>query len=148
MVGGMPASFHHLSAYLRSCARVAPARPHDQRVALIGCETSDSAERARVDVVLSVDGRKHVSTHTGVGPVEALISSLAAQGIVVDVLGLHQAGVGTSRDSEALSLIEHRAGGDVVWTAGRGRSVLAATLSAVMAAAARVPESPELASTR
>ncbi|GAA3958059.1 2-isopropylmalate synthase [Gordonia caeni] len=115
-----------------------PAHPGDERVALIGCETSDSTGHARVEIVLRVDGREYVDAHSGVGPVEALTTSLAAHGIRVEILGLHQTSVGAGSDSEALTLIEQRCGGETVWTAGRGRSVLAASLSAVMSAAARV----------
>ena len=56
----------------------------------------------------------------------------------MEILSLHQTSVGAGDDSEALTLIEQRTGGETVWTAGRGRSVLAASLSAVMSAAARV----------
>ena len=112
--------------------------PGDERVVLIGCQTSESAGRARVEITLRIDGRDCVDAHDDLGPVEALTTSLAAQGIPVEILSLHQTSVGAGDDSEALTLIEQRTGGETVWTAGRGRSVLAASLSAVMSAAARV----------
>lgn len=118
-------------AYLRP-------RQDDERVALVACETSDSAGRTRVEIVVRVDGEEHTSMHDGVGPVESLTTALDAHGIRVDVLSLHQTSVGAGNDSDALTLIEFRSGADTVWLAGRGRSVLTASLSAVMSAAVHV----------
>ncbi|MGX1770077.1 alpha-isopropylmalate synthase regulatory domain-containing protein [Dietzia sp. NPDC055343] len=97
--------------------------------------TSETGGRAHTRIALTIDDDDEVSVHTEVGPVEALTRALAAGGIDVEVLSLHQTSVGAGSQSEALTLVEFRAGADVRWTAGRDRSVLAATLAAVTAAA-------------
>ncbi|MEU8244425.1 2-isopropylmalate synthase [Actinoplanes missouriensis] len=101
-------------------------------VSLAGYQTSDTG----TTVTLRADGTERTSTHEGVGPVEALVEALAAGGVTVDVLSLHQTSIGAGSDSEALTLLEHRAGGVTRWTAGRDRSVLAASLAAVLRATA------------
>lgn len=96
--------------------------------------TSETGGRAHTRIALRIDDDE-VSIHTEVGPVEALTNALAAGGIDVEVLSLRQTSVGAGSQSEELTLVEFRAGADVRWAAGRDRSVLAATLAAVMAAA-------------
>ena len=86
-------------------------------------------------ITLDVDGTEHRSVHDGVGPVEALTDALARHGIDIEVLGLHQSSVGTGNDTDALTLIEFRNGDDTRWAAGRHRSVLTASLHAVVRAA-------------
>lgn len=98
----------------------------------------DRQGTTRVELVLDVAGRQHQSIHDGVGPVEALTSALEVHNISVDVLSLHQTSMGAGNDSEALTLLECRNDHSTFWVAGRGRSVLAASMSAVMSAAMRV----------
>ncbi|WP_051165788.1 2-isopropylmalate synthase [Amycolatopsis orientalis] len=86
-------------------------------------------------ITLRVDGVEHTSTHTGTGPVEALTAALAEHGRKVDIVGLHQTSIGSGNDSEALTLLEYRTDSGTQWTAGRDRSVLAASLTAVVNAA-------------
>ncbi|MGP9728509.1 2-isopropylmalate synthase [Glutamicibacter sp. 287] len=109
-----------------------------ERLALHSYQVVDMEGAARIEVVLDDSGQQHSSTHDGVGPVEALTSALEIHGIAVDVLSLHQTSVGAGNDSEALTLLECRTDDGIFWTAGRGRSVLAASMSAVMSAANRV----------
>ena len=90
---------------------------------------------AGTTITLGVGGTEHRSVHEGVGPVEASTDALARLGIDIEVLGLHQSSVGT----DALTLIEFRSGDDTRWAAGRHRSVLTASLHAVVRAAARIP---------
>jgi 2-isopropylmalate synthase len=107
----------------------------DDAVALAGYQTGDVQGRPRTTVTLSIGDVEHTSTHLGVGPVEALTEALASHGITVDVVGLHQSSVGVGPDSEALTLLEYREGHATRWAAGKDRSVLAASLSAVIRAA-------------
>ncbi|GIM89618.1 2-isopropylmalate synthase [Paractinoplanes toevensis] len=100
-------------------------------VTLSGYQTSNS----RTTITVRVDGTDHTSVHEGVGPVEALTGALAAHGHPVDVVSLHQTSTGTGNDSEALTLLEYRTNGTTRWAAGRDRSVLAASLAAVIRAA-------------
>ncbi|MGW4401537.1 2-isopropylmalate synthase [Amycolatopsis nivea] len=86
-------------------------------------------------ITLRVDGIEHTSTHTGTGPVEALTAALGEHGRKVDIVALHQTSIGSGNDSEALTLLEYRTDSGTQWTAGRDRSVLAASLTAVVNAA-------------
>ncbi|UTM37022.1 2-isopropylmalate synthase [Rhodococcus pyridinivorans] len=90
---------------------------------------------AGTTITLGIGGTEHRSVHEGVGPVEASTDALARLGIDIEVLGLHQSSVGT----DALTLIEFRSGDDTRWAAGRHRSVLTASLHAVVRAAACIP---------
>ncbi|WP_295652726.1 2-isopropylmalate synthase [uncultured Dietzia sp.] len=114
-------------AYLRRA-------PGTEPIVLTEFSTSETGGRADTRIALRIDDDE-VSVHTEVGPVEALTRALAAGGIDVEVLSLHQTSVGAGSQSEALTLVEFRTGADVHWAAGRDRSVLTATLAAVMAAA-------------
>jgi 2-isopropylmalate synthase len=103
----------------------------DAAVTLTRFETTE----ARTAITIRVGGVDHASTHVGVGPVEALTTGLRAHGIDVEVLSLAQTSVGAGNDSEALTLLEYRTSRGTGWTAGQDRSVLAATLAAVIRAA-------------
>ena len=107
----------------------------DRDIALVAYDTAESDGQGRTGITVRIDGRELRSTHTAGGPVEALVAALAAHGVVVDIVNLHQASVGAGNAGDALTLIEHRTTNGSLWSAGRGRSVLTATLSAVIAAA-------------
>jgi 2-isopropylmalate synthase len=104
-------------------------------VTLADWHVSEAGGQARTTVTIAVDGTEQASVHDGTGPVEALADALAALGITVDVLSLHQTSIGSGTDAEALTLLEYRDGQASRWAAGRDRSVLAATLAAVTIAA-------------
>ncbi len=110
----------------------------DDRVRLVEHATTEAGGLTRTTVTVAVDGEGRTSTHDGVGPVEALVQALAALGMPVEVLGLHQTSIGAGADGQALTLIEYRAGDGVRWAAGRDRSVLTASLTALTAAASRL----------
>ena len=110
---------------------------HDDGIALVAYDTAESDGRSSTAITVRVDGHEERSSHTTGGPVESLTAALAAHGVVVDIVNLHQTSMGTGADSDALTLIEHRSADGSGWSAGRGRSVLTATLSAVIAAANR-----------
>jgi 2-isopropylmalate synthase len=90
-------------------------------------------------VTLRTGGAEHTSTHASSGPVEAITQALAAGGIALDVLSLHQATIGAGSDSEALAFLEYRDGQGTHWAAGRDHTALAAILSAATRAANSVP---------
>ncbi|QDZ13505.1 2-isopropylmalate synthase [Humibacter ginsenosidimutans] len=98
----------------------------------------DSSDKGTAITLRTADGREHTSDHDGVGPAEALTEALARVGIRIEVLGLHQTSVGTGNDSDAITLIEYRGDSVTGWAAGRDRSVLTATLSAIVSAAETV----------
>ena len=88
------------------------------------------------------DAASRTSVHDHMGPVEALVTVLRDDDIHIEILSLHQTSVRAGDDSEAVTLIEYRAGGVVGWTAGRARSVIEASFDAVTRAAARTMECP------
>ncbi|WP_372435211.1 2-isopropylmalate synthase [Tomitella cavernea] len=91
----------------------------------------DATEAGAV-IALDIGGTVYRTTHEGVGPVEALTEALGRCGIHVEILGLHQSSIGAGSDTDALTLIEYRVGGRSAWAAGVDRSVLAASLQAVI----------------
>lgn len=107
----------------------------DGTIELSGYETADTEVQSHTSIQLHVRDEKYVSTHDAVGPVEALTAALSEQGIVVEVLELHQTSIGQGNDSEALTVIEYRSNDGTAWAAGKAGSVLAASMDAVMAAA-------------
>jgi 2-isopropylmalate synthase len=104
-------------------------------VALSGYETVTADGGTGTAITIRVGGTEYASTHPGSDPVEALTAALAAHGIVVETLGLHQATAGVGIGSEALALLEYRTAQGTGWAAGRDRSPLAASLAAVIQAA-------------
>uniref|UniRef100_UPI0035A1609F 2-isopropylmalate synthase n=2 Tax=Microbacteriaceae TaxID=85023 RepID=UPI0035A1609F len=110
----------------------------DTGIAITSYDTAETDGDSRTRITLRIDGREHTTTHRGGGPVEALTAALDAQSIWIDVVSLHQTSVGSGADSEALTLLEHRTADGGAWSAGRDRSVLSSTLSAVIAAANRI----------
>ena len=115
----------------------------DERFTLISCETADAAEGPLTRIVLRRDGAEHSSEHAGVGPVEALGAALHAHDVDIEVLSLHQTSVGAGNDVEALTFVEYRRRGESAWAGGRDRSVLRASMAAVLTAANRLDAVPD-----
>ena len=92
----------------------------------------------QTEVTVRVDDAEHSHRTDDLGPVESLVSALAAAGIALEVLSLHQTSVGSGAGSDALTLVEYRSAAEVGWAAGRARSVLEASFAAVMRAGAHV----------
>ncbi|GAA3942455.1 2-isopropylmalate synthase [Microbacterium soli] len=115
---------------------------------LVGFEASETDQHAQTTIVLRVDGQEQSSTHSGVGPVEALTAALDAHGYRVEILSFHQTSIGTGDDSDALTLLEYRTENGTAWSAGRERSVLAASMDAVITAATAVERAPSGTATR
>ena len=109
----------------------------DSGIHLVSYDSADGEGDPRTRITLQVEGREHATVHREGGPIEALSAALSAHGVRVDIVGLHQTSVGSGAESDALTLLEHRTSAGSSWSAGRGRSVLSASLSAVMAAVAR-----------
>ncbi|MGW2183293.1 2-isopropylmalate synthase [Streptomyces sp. NPDC001732] len=105
--------------------------PVETPVELVGFDATGQ----NTTITLRAGGIEDTSRHDGIGPVEALTVALAQIGFAVDVLSLHQTSTGAGNDSEAITLIEYRDGQGSGWIAGKHRSVLTASLIAVMNAA-------------
>ncbi|MGW6422929.1 2-isopropylmalate synthase [Nocardia sp. NPDC055053] len=100
----------------------------EPRIALAQWRVAEGA----TEIVLEIDGRELCSVHRDVGPVDAVTTALAAAGYPVEILGLTQHSVGQGADSTAVSYLEYRVGGRTGWAYGRSKSVIAASLDAVM----------------
>ncbi|MEV6361177.1 2-isopropylmalate synthase [Nocardia asteroides] len=100
----------------------------DPRIVLSQWRIDDGS----TEVVLTVGGRTVHSVHRGIGPVDAVVTALAAAGYPIEILGLTQHSVDQGADSTAVSYLEYRAGGRTGWAFGRSDSVLAAALDAVL----------------
>lgn len=89
----------------------------------------------RTQLRIRIGGSEHRGCYDGIGPIEAFTKLLGSHGIAVDVVALHQTSLTGGNDSEALTLVEYRSAAGTHWAAGRDRSVLTASLNAVLAAA-------------
>ncbi|MGY1948032.1 2-isopropylmalate synthase [Nocardia asiatica] len=98
--------------------------------------TSGDGTQACTEITLTVDRVTHRARRHG-GPVAALTEALAEAGYPIEVLGLTQQSIERGDDSAAIAYLEYRRGRDTGWSCGRGDSVLAATLVAVVRAAGR-----------
>jgi 2-isopropylmalate synthase len=111
-------------------------QPSDaDQIVLVDYDSSELDGRHQTHITLRVDGCEMDSTHPDVGPIEALVAALDAQGVTVDVLSLHQTSVDAGNDKDALTLLECRTQSGISWSAGQRRSVFAASMDAVIAAA-------------
>ncbi|MCW3815959.1 2-isopropylmalate synthase [Micromonospora sp. DR5-3] len=108
--------------------------PDTDDIELIDLESGSHDGTSRTDIRLRIDGVEHSGTYD-VGPVEATARLLEEQHIGVEILSLHQSSLTSGNDSDALTLIEYRNSGGTHWAAGRDRSVLTASVRAVLSAA-------------
>lgn len=107
--------------------------PERVELVAVSVATTDGVSRTRMTVRL--DGVEHSGEHHGVGPVEAVTRFLSEHGLPVEVLSLHQTSLRAGTDSDALTLIEYRGPSGTCWAGGRDRSVLTASVRAVLRAA-------------
>lgn len=105
--------------------------PSEAPVELVGFDTTSR----NTTITLRAGGAENTTRHDAVGPVEALTAALAHLGFTTDILGLHQTSTSAGSDSEALTLIEYRHGPRTGWVGAKHRSVLTASLFAVINAA-------------
>ncbi|MGC7101314.1 2-isopropylmalate synthase [Amycolatopsis lurida] len=92
------------------------------------------AGRTEITASFTADGNTIERSRTADSPEEAFASLLADAGHGVEILSLTQQFLG---DATAISFLEYRHGGRAAWVAGTGRSVLEATVAAVVNAANR-----------
>lgn len=119
-----------LSAFERSYLSVTPSR-----VELLEVDVATTGETSQTTIGLRIDGDRRTATFADVGPVEAATRLLADHGIHVEIVSLHQTSLSAGNGAEALTLLEVRRGSETVWAAGRHRSVLEASVRAVVNAA-------------
>lgn len=106
--------------------------PVEAPIELVGFDANGES----TTITLRTGGVTHTTTHDGIGPVEALTTALAQCGFPIEVLSLHQTSTSAGSHSEAVTLLEYRHGPRPAWIAGTDRSVLAASLTAIMNATA------------
>ena len=113
--------------------------PASDRIELVRFETGERDGDTATTVTTRSDGEEATGVHHGMGPVDALVRELEAAGYGVQILALHQSSVREGSDSDALSIVEYRtssgSGSGSGWAAGLDRSVLGATMRAVIRAA-------------
>lgn len=93
------------------------------------------SETTRTHVGIRIGGVEHHGTYDGLGPVEAVTALLRENGAPIEILSLHQTALTAGADGDALTVIEYRDGDGTAWAAGRDRSVLTASVNAVLRAA-------------
>ena len=108
-------------------------RPTVELHAYSAGSTGTGSDELEVD--LSIHGHRATHHATGTGPVDALCRILAAEGLAVDVLSLHQQSLGAGNTAAAITYLEHRAHAGPAWSAGMGTSTTDANLAAVISAA-------------
>lgn len=121
-----------LTVFERSYLSATPSR-----VELLEVDVTTTGETSRTTIGLVIDGDRHEATFADVGPVEAATRLLADHGVHVEIVSLHQTSLSAGSGAEALTLLEVRRGAETVWAAGRHRSVLEASVRAVVNAASR-----------
>ncbi|SOC89624.1 2-isopropylmalate synthase [Curtobacterium sp. 314Chir4.1] len=102
---------------------------------LIRLEAEDRSGSSCIRIGIRMNDIEYFEEYEGLGPVEAAVALLADHDIDVEVLSLHQTSLAAGAGSDALTLIEYRAGANTGWAAGRHRSVLSASVHAVLQAA-------------
>lgn len=111
--------------------------PENTAVELRSLDIATTGGRTRIDLRVDIAGAEHHAAFTDVGVVEAATLLLTAAGIPIEIVSLHQTSLAAGNDSDAVTLLEYQRGSDTGWAAGRHRSVLDATVLAVINAAAR-----------
>ncbi|WP_082495980.1 2-isopropylmalate synthase [Agreia sp. Leaf335] len=106
--------------------------PSNTSVELLELDVTSAGGATRTALRINVDGTEHAATFGDVGVVEATTRILEAGGKSVEIVSLHQTSLAAGNDSDALTLIEYRRGSATQWMAGRHRSVLDATVIAVI----------------
>ena len=104
-------------------------------IELLELESESRDGTTRTQVGIRIDGAECSGCYDGIGPVEAVTELLAEHGYPIDILSLHQTSLTEGNSSEALTLIEYRTSTGTRWAAGRDRSVLTASVNAILRAA-------------
>ncbi|MBD8478346.1 2-isopropylmalate synthase [Microbacterium sp. CFBP 8794] len=102
--------------------------PSEAPVELVGFDTTSR----NTTITLRAGAAENTTRHDAGGPVEALTAALAHLGFTTDILCLHQTSTSAGSDGEALTLIEYRHGPRTGWAGAKHRSVLTASLLAVI----------------
>jgi len=114
----------------------------------VSTEDASDDEVDHIDATISVAGADHETTGTGNGPIAAFVAALASLGIAVAVRDYHEHAMEGGATARAAAYVEAEVDGEVTWGVGIHRSIVTASLRAVLSAvnrgrrltAARSPE--------
>jgi len=126
------------AAHLFAIFERAYLAPAPSAIVLHALDVATTDDETTMELRLGIDDVEHAGTFTGVGPVEATTLLLLEADIRVEIVSLHQTSLASGSDGDALTLVEYRADGGTHWAAGRHRSVLEASIAAVLRAGAQV----------
>jgi 2-isopropylmalate synthase len=109
---------------------LASTSPHD----LIDYHVAgDGAGAAIVTATVSQDGARRTLAGSGNGPIDAFVQGLRTDlGLDVTVSDYHEHAVGSGADATAVAYVEVVVGGRVRYGVGRDRSIVTASLRAVL----------------
>jgi len=102
-------------------------------------EPADAGGRTRIHANVRSDGERRRITGEGAGPIEAFIDALRRElGVELHVADFTEHALGAGEDALAVAYVElRRPDGTTRWGAARHRSIVAASLEAVVSAANR-----------
>lgn len=110
--------------------------PNVAAVELLELEINTTGGATRTALRVDIEGTEHAAIFNDIGLVEATTLLLSSGGMPIEIVSLHQTSLAAGNDSDALTLLEYQHGSETNWAAGRHRSVLEATVLAVLNAAA------------
>jgi 2-isopropylmalate synthase len=100
--------------------------------------THSSGDRDEIVAQIAVDGASQEVTGSGTGPIDALIDAFERTfGIAILLRGYHEHAMSAAADATAAAYIEADVDGDLVWGVGLHRSIVTASLRAVVNAVNR-----------
>ena len=99
--------------------------------------TSEEDGESTLEIGLDVDGVQHHRTAQGNGPIEALQTILASEGVDVRVLDYSEHALSAGGDAQAASYVEAAVGDRVLWGVGIDANTTRASLKALVSAVNR-----------
>jgi 2-isopropylmalate synthase len=101
-------------------------------------EAAGAGGRVRIDASVRFAGERRDIAGEGAGPIEAFVDALRKElGIDVHVADFAEHALGEGEDALAVAFVELRRAAGTAWGAARHRSIVAASLEAVVSAANR-----------
>jgi 2-isopropylmalate synthase len=111
----------------------------DDKLALVGYRTLPDPEGRLLTATVRVNGAERVIEGRGTGPIDALVDAMKQAGIAaIEVQDYREHAIGAGADARAAAYVEARtADGRTLFGVGVDRSIVDASLRAVVSAAAR-----------
>jgi 2-isopropylmalate synthase len=119
-------------------------RPEDAHVVLRSSRTTQTSENEHsVEASVLIDGRERTISATGSGPLDAFVAALGTAGYELSIEQYHEHAIGTGSDVNAAAYIQVRHDGEIAWGVGIDRSIITASMHALLAALARAMAAKE-----